>query len=238
MLDRLFPRQCIWCKQIGEYLCKSCKQDLSSHPDICPICHRDQYVDQIPGAVCASCRLTSNVWYEGIVIGFSYSWLLKKLIIQLKFGHRHDIASWIAHRLQYLILTHPILSQALAQDQLILTYVPSHRYRRYRIKGYNQSQLLAHHVSKLLWIPVISLTTKIKHTQSQLHASSRQQRLKNLTNAFALNAQQTLSWSETIVIIDDITTTGSTIQEISKTIKSDYPHARIRGLVVARNNQQ
>jgi predicted amidophosphoribosyltransferase len=164
--------------------------------------------------------------------------LLKQLILQLKFGHRHDIAPWIAHRLQYLILTHPVLSQALSQHQLMLTYVPSHRYRHYRIKWYNQSKLLAQEIIKLLWIPLVSITTKIKHTRSQIHAWSRTHRLQNLHNAFILSKDIRIRWDETILIIDDITTTWSTIHEIAKTIKSDYPHVQIRALVVARHDQQ
>lgn len=40
ILDLLFPRVCIGCRENGEYLCSECKKSLVSHPDICPYCHR------------------------------------------------------------------------------------------------------------------------------------------------------------------------------------------------------
>jgi predicted amidophosphoribosyltransferase len=49
-----------------------------------------------------------------------------------------------------------------------------------------------------------------------------------LKNAFVLEKSSTLKGNETILIVDDITTTGSTINEIAKTIKTQYPQIKIR----------
>jgi predicted amidophosphoribosyltransferase len=118
------------------------------------------------------------------------------------------VADFLAHRVAFLIQTHPTLATALDDQKLYVTYVPSHRIRRYRVKGYNQSLLLAQALSKILTLSLVSplLKTKITLTQTGL---SRFQRLKNLRHAFTLQNinHNTLPEDATLVIIDDVTTT-------------------------------
>lgn len=227
----VFPRMCVWCRRAWAYLCSACQKKLVPHPEMCPICHRGS----LWWNVCDGCRHERSYPYEGIVIGFSYVSLIKKLLLQLKFGHRHDVAGYLAQRLYYQIVTHEQLSQALSDGRLIVTHVPSHWYRRYRVKGYNQSLVLAQCLADMLWVPHRIIATKIKHTTSQLHMKSRSERLTNLLWAFGLAQDHILVGDETIVIVDDITTTGSTIACVAETIRQVYPTVTIWWVVVARN---
>lgn len=230
-ISLVFPRQCVWCRRVWSYLCSVCQKKLIPHPEICPICRSGS----LWWMVCYGCRHERPVGYEGIVIGFAYVSLIKKLLLQLKFWHRHDVAMYLSQRLYYQIISHEQLSQALRDRTLIVTHVPSHRYRRYRVKGYNQSLVLAQRLADMLWVPHRTIATKIKHTTSQLKMKSRSQRLTNLLWAFGLEQDCVLNGDETIVIVDDITTTGSTIACVASTIRQVYPTVTIWWVVVARN---
>lgn len=81
---------------------------------------------------------------------------------------------------------------------------------------------------------MISLANKYKHTKTQA-SLDRNWRLHNLKNAFTLKKNLPFKGDETLFIIDDITTTGSTINELGKLVKQTYPKIKIRGMVLWRH---
>lgn len=82
----------------------------------------------------------------------------------------------------------------------------------------------------------MQLTKKAKHTKSQT-TLTRQERLVNMSGGFAVVNQELLLLYKNIIIIDDIVTTGSTLNEIAITIKKHNPQSHIWGLVVGRHNK-
>ncbi len=231
LLDFLFPPRCVWCDQQGEYLCNTCKKDLKPHSEMCPICQSASPDYQ----VCLGCRASDEDFpLEGIVIWFSYAETIKKLILALKFGHRSHIAWFLSQRLSLLIQSHPQLSQAMQSQKLLLTYVPSHWIRKYRVKGYNQSELLAQELGVLLDTPVARLTRRVKYTRSQTKLN-RKKRLSNLIWVFGSQQERDIAWDETILIVDDITTTWSTLIHVAHQIKEKHPTVKVWGVVVGRH---
>lgn len=87
--------------------------------------------------------------------------------------------------------------------------------------------MLAQSLSKKLGIPCIQLVKKTRHTQSQT-ALTREERLINVVGSFASNAGDRMDRYQHIIVVDDIVTTGSTINEIGYTIKKYNPQANIR----------
>jgi competence protein ComFC len=141
----------------------------------------------------------------------------------------------LSRKLDLLIKTNPILQDDIKKwSKCILTFVPSHRTRKYFIKWYNQSELLAQELSKISTYEVVPITKKIKYTTSQAKLN-RAKRIINLIWAFKINSQYQLHGDETIIIVDDVTTTWSTLQEIAKNITNIYPHTKIWWCVIARN---
>ncbi|MDR2190492.1 MAG: double zinc ribbon domain-containing protein [Candidatus Peribacteria bacterium] len=208
-LDVLFPRECVGCRTVGSYLCPQCKKSLYAHPEICPFCHKPSADFQ----TCFSCKTHTPV--KGIIIGFSYETLLKKLIIKVKFGHKKDIISFLAERLALLVQTNTLLKNQ--HSPLIITFVPSHWRRKYLEKGYNQSELLAKELANQLGLPMLTLAKKCKYTLSQLKLS-REQRTKNLNDAFVATGLERVPRNATILIVDDVLTTGSTITQLANVI--------------------
>jgi len=225
LIDYLFPRQCIDCQTVGAYLCKTCKRKLQPHPEICPYCHRASKDYK----TCIECKCDKNNALEGIIIPFAYTDILKKLIIRLKYFHKKDISDFLVDRLVIAIRANQDLN-----TNLVISFIPSHRYRKYFIKGYNQSELLAGKLSKHLQAPMVEIANKKKHTKTQA-SLDRNGRLHNLKNAFFLVEKLDFKGNETLLIIDDITTTGSTINELAKLVKQKYPTIKVRGMVLWRH---
>lgn len=238
ILDLLFPRVCVGCGSSWSYLCPTCKKSLHPHPEICPLTHQSS-----PWYAVRQDLLTSPSPLDGCIVLFRFEPLIKKLILWLKYRHRRDIASFLGERLSLALQSHETLWKLLTvHSTLLTTYVPSHRIRHYITKWYNQSELLAQSIvnnlnqdKDLFLSPSLHLQPvckKRKHTHSQV-GMSRTERKNNLTDAFEVTAP-IVAWS-TIIIVDDVLTSGATMVEMAKTIKKSQPDCQVWGLCVARN---
>lgn len=234
LIEIIFPKYCKICWEKWDYLCHDCKKKLNPHLELCPYCHTYYRFSQ----TCRTCKTKKNNYLDWLMIAFHYDQILKKLIIWLKYFHKKDLANFLADRLFLLIETNQILQYArwVLNRKIILTYVPSHRYRHYFIKWYNQSKILAQALSKNLEAPVISTVKKIRKTKSQTKLS-KQDRENNLNDAFIFDkkSEKKIKWNELIIIVDDITTTGSTLNEIAKIIKKKYPNITVWWAVLGRH---
>ena len=250
VIDFVFPEECVWCCQNHEYICAKCRQKLIAHQEFCNICHKES-ADFVVHSWCRD-----GVYYEWIIILWEFTSLVKRLIYKLKFWHRYHTVDFLAEKLWIGLQANCVLSKVaekakraeiaewgkseniadIKKSNIYISYVPSHWWRRYWIKWYNQSELLACRLSEISWLPFVDIASKIKYTRSQVDLN-RQQRLSNLVGSYKLWDNLTLSGSETIVIVDDISTTGSTINQLAKTIKYIYPDIKIWWLVIARSNK-
>jgi competence protein ComFC len=109
-----------------------------------------------------------------------------------------------------------LYDERLGGEEMIIP-VPLHR-SRLKERGFNQAELVAKYVSKYTSIPMYANTLKrIKKTKPQ-YEMTLEERQKNLRNAFRV-VDETLLSEKSILVIDDIFTTGSTAYEVSKTLK-------------------
>lgn len=233
LLDLFYPKLCSNCSQPWEYLCLECKKKLNPHPEICPYCHTFHKFYQ----TCFTCKNKSNNYLEWLIIAFSYNDVLKNLIYKVKYFHKKDIADFLAQRLYILIQTNQLLQyqKNVLKKNIIISYIPSHRYRKYFIKWYNQSQIIAQKLASKIWRSFAWIAIKNKKTRAQA-LLNKEQRQINLKNSFEIKRNLTLKWDEIILIVDDITTTWSTLNEIAKTIQKTYPKISVRWIVLWRNN--
>lgn len=148
--------------------------------------------------------------------------LLAKLIHYFKYDGIRDIGPRLTDLLPPL--------QFLPKSVLIP--VPLH-WRRKNIRGFNQSAVLAHEISKKTGAQVCDFLERHQYTQPQIELP-RQKRLTNLHGAFSIkNKFQQLDPAITYFLVDDVSTTGTTIAECKKIL---FRHGAkdIRGLVIAR----
>jgi predicted amidophosphoribosyltransferase len=152
----------------------------------------------------------------------------------VKFGHKKDIVPFLAGRLALMLQTNSKISPLLTDGQLFISFIPNHWRRKYLEKGYNQSELLAKELANQLGLRMISLAKKCKYTVSQVHLS-KAQRANNLQGTFEAQGLEQIPYGATVVFVDDVTTTGTTLLQIAKVIKETRSDVHLWGIVVARN---
>jgi ComF family protein len=148
-----------------------------------------------------------------------YEGILKPLINQLKFANKPLAAKVLAEF--FVSCVYPRISMLDdAPEALIPIPLSAWRYSK---RGYNQSLLLAEAIGQLINIPVIESLSRNRHTKAQ-SALGKSERLDNLHNAFCVKTDITF---EHIAIIDDVVTTGATINSACKSLVEIYPDLTI-----------
>jgi ComF family protein len=146
-----------------------------------------------------------------------YQWPLSRLLTGLKFSNKIVHASALAK-----LFVHHALNADTTLPQAIIP-VPLHP-ARYQERKYNQSVELGKCISALTGIPLATdIVTRQKATQSQTSLSSVQ-RKANMKNAFALH--RPINYQH-VAILDDVITTGATVEALYQLIKKHYPDLQV-----------
>jgi len=123
-------------------------------------------------------------------------------------------------------------------DSFLFTPAPLHK-RRFAWRGFNQAELIAVQLNKHLKIPLAAnLLKRTRHTPPQMDIDDKIARIQNVKNAFKLNpdlepGEITDIKNKIVILIDDVCTTGSTLEQCAEALKPLKPK-EIWGLVVAR----
>jgi ComF family protein len=142
-----------------------------------------------------------------------YEQVLREAVHQFKFSQKTGLGKPLAQ----LMITHLPEDIDLMQYQAILP-VPLHKIRQ-RQRGYNQSAILAKALSHHFKIPLLLNTLiRIRHTNSQALIKGRKERQENVKNAFRVVNPTSLQ-DKHVVLVDDVLTTGATVNECSKMLK-------------------
>jgi ComF family protein len=113
------------------------------------------------------------------------------------------------------------LFTSLLKSRPVLVPVPITKTRK-RDRGYNQSEILAKNLAKKFNLRVINCLARVKETKSQV-GLNKKERSENIKDAFALNSKLIIQGSElenaTILLVDDVLTSGATMNEAAKILK-------------------
>jgi ComF family protein len=185
------------------------------------------------GYLCFACRASQKSNLDSLITAVSYEdSTIKRLVHNFKYRFVGDISLLLAK----------FICQALIRNDFplpdIISPVPLHP-RRLRWRGFNQSLLLAEYIAEeltpLLKIEVLDILERKKYSQPQMQIKNYQERLQNMQNIFALKPtiSSDLIKNKRILLIDDIATTGATLEECAKVLK--YAGAKkVFAAVVAR----
>jgi ComF family protein len=149
--------------------------------------------------------------YDGLARVGSYENAFRSLILALKFNERTERADYLGSLLRQAVMA----SGFAAQIQMVVP-VPLH-WRRRLVRGFNQSLLLAKRM-RLADARIETDLVRIRNTEQQWDLTPAQRR-RNVRGAFAVRKGHPFA-DKTILLVDDITTSGATIQECAKTIKA------------------
>lgn len=224
-LDAILGRACVLCDEPGPDLCDACVEDsLGPATVACPCC-------AIPLAggdashPCGRC-VTRPPAFDASLAAALYEAPLDALVRGLKYGARFAYVRPLAHLLHRRFQDRPP-----ALD--VLLPVPLSRDRM-ASRGFNQSIEIARALARLLKIRLDTASVlRILDTPPQA-ALPFEARRKNIRGAFAvIDSRRSLLDGLTVGVVDDVMTTGSTLDEMAATLKRAGA-ARVVNLVVAR----
>ncbi len=224
-----FPPQCALCLQPVDrhlYICPQCIRHLPwlNPTSCCQICAQPFEGDITESFTCPNCSL-QQMYFQKTVSALRNHSGCRRLIIDFKYHAksylRFPLAQWLLETIRK--------SSLKPFDYLVP--VPLHPLKL-RIRGYNQAELLAQELTKPLQTPMIPLLRRRRSTQTQT-CLDRQSRIENLRNCFEL-VQNTNVMRKSILIIDDILTTGSTVNDCARAL-IEGGASRVQIATVARS---
>jgi len=230
LLDLIYPRQCVGCKRADTWLCETCFSLIKkSDQQCCYVCRNVQgeakscpdHFEKNPLRTLD--RLLVSAHYSG-------NPLLKKVIHALKYErHPEDTADKLGLLLQQSFERWLRVS---VRDQMVILPVPLHE-QRLKERGFNQAEL----ISRALEVQgeqrvQRSLIQRTRYTSTQVCNKTRQKRLENLRGAFEVIG--VLDPTLIYLLVDDVTTTGSTLEECCEVLRKAGAR-QVWGLVLARN---
>lgn len=224
IIDVIYPPLCVCCRkpyQRGSdvHLCSDCYFAIERHaPPFCPRCGRSlRHLHDIRNGICSRCsdkkypfdRAWSLCRYEGIC---------KDLIHDFKYRQKRHYKTIFAQLLKEFLGTFKPWSTI---DVIIP--IPLHAVKL-REREYNQSAILAGILGELLQKPLqAGCLERIRNTTPQFDLDE-QKRAENIRGCFRLNNGQALR-AQSILIVDDVLTTGATLSEAARTIRAGEPQA-------------
>lgn len=231
ILNILFPVTCLSCEKENEWICKDCSSNIFiQNEHLCGICEK---VNTPDGRTCQKCRNKSSL--SALVVATSYkNSFIAKAVHFYKYRFIPDLHVQLGD----------LMAKALQKSDLplpdIIVPVPLHS-RRLRWRGFNQSELLAKYISlNLLPDTEIRVDEKIlirkKYTSPQMKIGSYHHRKQNIQGAFLVTNPEKIK-NKTILLIDDIATTGSTIFECARILKESGAK-EIYAAVIARQEMK
>lgn len=209
IVDILFPLRCIGCKKSDFYICDEC-------------------IDKIPEP--------NHEKLEEIEACFDYQHpLIKKAIWDLKYYNKKHASVALGKQLGiYMYEEISELRQIYRGQKFIIIPVPLSK-ERFRERGYNQAEYLAHAFAQSFHEDIFEINTNIvlktRDTGHQARIHNKKIRLKNIIGAFILNKNINLN-NRIVFVLDDVTTTGATLTEIIKILKKAGAR-EVRGIAVA-----
>lgn len=212
--DIIAPKKCYNCWQEWSFICQKCLEKLWYFENICYVCKAKTRNFEVH----EYCK-NDFVYYDKIIVLIHYkNKVIKRLIEDAKFYWKKDILEDFS----------PYLWQKLFEnisenkDEIILIQTPMYFWKKIA-RWYNQSEIIIKNLSKIFWIEYnFKIIKKVKKTKPQSHLS-KIERIENLKWVFEINEQEFKKHkNKTFIIVDDVVSTWSTINEMAKILKKNW----------------
>lgn len=211
LLQLLFPGRCPVCDEIvvpyGERICLGCMDKLQLlTPPWCMKCGKKL---ENEGEFCRDCKEKQHIYTRGRAL-YEYRSVASS-VYRMKYGGRQEYASYFGEEMATYLKD---FIQQIQPDGIVP--IPLHK-RRLCTRGYNQAALLARALGESMSIPVYEkMLVRTKNTKP-LKLQNPIERQNNLKKAFIIGENDVKL--KTILIVDDIYTTGSTINEAARVLR-------------------
>jgi competence protein ComFC len=168
-----------------------------------------QLNEQYPYSACPDCK-AGVFYYKRAYSCFEYKGMGKVLMHKFKYEGKVQLSKVIAG-----IMEERLQNEDLKTDAIVP--VPIHE-KKLEARGFNQSYVIARELGERTGLPVIDCLERTKETKAQYNLD-RAQRHLNIVDAFSVRIRYNIDKYKSILLLDDIYTTGSTVNECSKVLK-------------------
>ena len=236
LITFIYPAACRECENlIGisriPYICDECWAKIEwLEPLWCHRCGIPMHIqDALTGnspIICSECLANAPSYGKLRATAF-YEPTLREAIRLLKYERKRVLAK---HLIQ--LMQHHLPSDSSGEDYDLLIPIPLHK-KRYRKRGFNQSELFATGVSSVWNVPVRKdILLRVRDTVALSRLNSQAERVETITGAFDVRFPESVQ-GKRLLLIDDIFTTGSTIDEAVRVLQPANP-STIDVLVLCR----
>lgn len=224
LLDMIFPKSCTICSKYGEYLCDRCKKLFKKSIPECYICRR------ISGGYCTHEKCMRENSLDSMIVLWEYNKLSSTLLKKYKYG----LATDVKDTLELLIKERMEEIYNIEYNKKAFCIPIPVSYRRLRERGFNQTDSIGRCIADFLNIK-FSKDLVYRRDGSDVHQSllDRDERFENKID-FYINSYELFEKIEEIVIVDDVITTGSTVEQVARVIKSVRRDIKVKGLCLFR----
>lgn len=179
--------------------------------------------------VCNDCK--NKTALSGLLVAGNWeNELLRRLIYEYKYRFISELKKELS---QILINYLKENFKNLTNDNTVISFVPLHK-QRIIWRGFNQAELLAEQASRHLGLPFLPLLERTRNTSPQAEIKKQEERRKNIQKSFIISPSlKEAIKDKTIILIDDVCTTGATLEECARVLKPLKPK-EILGFVLAR----
>jgi ComF family protein len=206
VLDVLFPPRCVACGEQGAFLCRACRETMPrALPPRCPSCWQPER----RGEMCGRCAQARPA-FAGARSLYLYEGAVREAVHALKYNHLSGLARPMAE-----VMAGYLEAEALPVD--LVVPVPLFG-RRQRLRGYNQSALLARELSRLGGLPLAERgLARRRNTPPQARSVDAEARRRNVAGAFAADRRRVEG--RRVLLIDDVMTTGATLDACAQALR-------------------
>jgi ComF family protein len=204
LISTVAPHLCLGCRAEGDIVCKWCLPEVVE--PLPSRCYRCKKISN-GWLVCESCRKASRLSHVWVCT--EYGSIAKKLVQKFKFERARAAARPMA---ELMAETLPFFDR-----NILVVHVPTST-RRQRQRGYDQAELLAREIAQQINKP--HKAALARHGHSRQVGASRSERLEQLNEAFRVKNQK-LVQNAHILLVDDITTTGATLETAAQVLRQN-----------------
>lgn len=220
-INLLYPEYgCFVCGRENEnpekYICPRCEKSLIKFDgDLCEKCGAPVIG---LGMVCLECKNNSTLYFTKARAVYRYDELSSRPVRELKYKGKKFLVPFMASKMFEILPSLGVMPD-------IVIAVPTTDNRR-KQRGFNQAELITEELNKLCEFKMENLSCIISRTKEAERqvTLTRKERLENLKGAFKLNKRPKLD-GKTVLIVDDVFTTGATSNEVSRVVSKLNPKA-------------
>lgn len=224
--DLIYPKRCIGCKKYGTYVCANCLSRIKQFEEfVCPVCMSRSVI----GRTHPGCKTPYGI--DGLLCGVVYGGVVKRLVFSFKYEpYTSNLKGTMGKLFIEMVGQNELFSSLLSQHPIVIPIPLSSS--KLKKRGYNQAELLSKSLVQDFNLEIHLNLKRIKNTKPQFKLN-KVSRFKNVKDAFEFKGDKKILTNATVLLVDDLATSGATLRECAKVLKRAGA-AEVYGVTFAR----